>query len=217
MRQTRILVADDHALFRRAVGALLALESDFRVIAEAGSGKEALEQAAAHRPDVIIMDISMAELNGLDATERALSLFPGIRVIVVSMHTAEDYVLRALGAGAAGYVSKDCKQGELAASIRAAVAGSVYVSPPLLTPGVLDRLRDPASPTAPIDLLTTRQREILQLLAEGHCVKKTALRLGISAKTVETHRSRIMNALGIRDLAGLVRYAIRIGLVQPDR
>ncbi len=217
MRPTRILIADDHALFRRAVGALLALEPGFQVVAEAGSGQEALEQAAAHSPDVILMDISMADLNGLDATERALSWSPGIRVIVVSMHTAEDYVLRALGAGAAGYVSKDCKQGELASAIRAAMGGSVYVSPALLTPGVLDRLRNPAAPTAPIDRLTSRQREILQLLAEGNGVKKTAVKLEISAKTVETHRARIMTALGIRDFAGLVRYAIRTGLVQSDR
>ena len=216
MTVIRVMVADDHNLVRAGLRALLQSLEGVQVVAEASDGREALSLAATHQPDVVLMDISMPELNGLEATAQIASDFPTTRVIVLSMHTNEEYVLRALRAGAAGYLIKDSGMAELETAVRAVARGDVYLSPAVSKPVVEEYLRRVGGQEGPLDQLTPRQREVLQLLAEGHGTQNIAQKLSISAKTVEAHRAQIMARLGIHDLAGLVRYAIRTGLVNSD-
>jgi DNA-binding NarL/FixJ family response regulator len=216
MTAIRVLLADDHNLVRAGLRALLQSLEGVQVVAEASHGREATDLVATHRPDVVLMDIGMPELNGLEATARIIRDFPATRVIILSMHKNEEYVLKALRAGAAGYLIKDAGTAELETAVRAVARGETYLSPAVSKHVVGDYLRRVGGDERPLDQLTARQREVLQLLAEGHSTQNIAQTLNISAKTVEAHRAQLMKRLGIHDLAGLVRYAIRTGLVNPD-
>lgn len=215
---TRILLAEDHALVRQGVRALLAAIDDFEVVGEAANGREALKLIRALAPEVALMDISMPELNGLDATARALREQPQLKVIIVSMHATEAYVLEALRAGAAGYLLKDGDAQELERAIRAVARGERYLTP-AVSQHVIERfMRTERGETAPAaEALSPRQREVLQLIAEGKSTRDIANRLNLSVKTVETHRAQLMQRLDIFDVAGLTRYAIRTGLIDPER
>jgi DNA-binding NarL/FixJ family response regulator len=216
MTSIRVLLADDHMLVRAGFRALLETLPDIEVVAEANDGREALALIARHRPQVVLMDIAMPGLNGLEAVRRVSEEHPHVQVIILSMHANEEYVLRALRAGAAGYLLKDATPDELKMAIQAAAAGESYLSP-AVSRHVADYVRrtgEPASCT--FDRLTPRQREVLQLIAEGHTTQSIAHVLGLSVKTVETHRTNLMNTLDIHDIAGLVRYAIQQGVIAPD-
>jgi DNA-binding NarL/FixJ family response regulator len=212
----RVLLADDHTLVRAGIRSLLGQLPGITVLAEAADGREALQLAAAHQPDVVVMDIAMPGLNGLEATLRLRRKYPGIRVIMLSMHANEEYVFQALQAGATGYLLKKSAVVELEAALRAVHNGKTYLSrtlsrrmtPPKLSPSGTVRTR--------LEKLTARQREVLQLIAESRTTKEMALDLGLSAKTVEFHRIQLMKRLGIFDVPGLVRYALRAGLAEPE-
>ena len=212
---TRVLLADDHALVRVGIRSLLSTIAGFDVVAEAGTGHEALELADRLRPHVVLMDIAMPGINGLDATARLVERHPEVRVIILSMHASEEYALQALRAGAAGYLLKDADLLELERAIVAVARGETYLSPAISKHVIADYKRRVAEQPEPIDRLTPRQREVLRLIAEGLSTKEIAFKLGLSVKTVETHRAQLMERLEIRDVAGLVRFAIRSGLVDP--
>jgi DNA-binding NarL/FixJ family response regulator len=220
----RIILADDHTLVRGGIRALLQDLPGTQVIAEANDGREALRLVEIHRPDIILMDIAMSGMNGLEATNRLVKEFPHVRVIILSMHTNEEYVLQALRAGASGYLLKDAGIAELELAIKAVARGETYLSPPVSKHVISNYVRrvggenqeDMGIDSSPIDRLTLRQREILQLIAEGHTTQEIAQKLDISVKTVETHRMQLMERLDIHDVAGLVRFAIRVGLITLD-
>jgi DNA-binding NarL/FixJ family response regulator len=210
----RIVLADDHNLVRAGIRALLEALPDVQVVAECADGRAALAAITEHRPDLALLDIGMPGLNGLDVAARVVRDVAGTRVVIVSMHSNERYVAQALAAGVAGYVLKDACIDELPVLLRSVMAGETYLSP-AISKQVVDALRGrrEGEGGAPPDPLTARQREILQLLAEGKSTKEVGFLLGVSGKTVEAHRAQIMDRLGIRDLPGLVRYAIRTGLI----
>jgi len=216
MKPIRIVLVDDHALVRAGIRTLCESLDGVTVVAEATDGHQAVEMVNAHHPDVVLMDITMKGMNGLEATARIKRDFPRTRVIVLSMRAAEDYVLHALKAGAMGYLLKDSVMPELEAALNAVMQGEVYLNPSISKLVVQNYLQHSGATGNPLDMLTPRQREILQLVAEGHSTKDIGFRLGLSVKTVETHRARIMERLGIHDIAGLVRFAIRVGLVSSD-
>jgi DNA-binding NarL/FixJ family response regulator len=211
----RVLLADDHSLVRAGIRSLLGAMADVQVVAEASSGEEALELAAREQPDIVLMDIAMKGITGLDAAARMREALPGVRVLILSMHSGEEYVLQALRAGAAGYLLKDAATGELELALRSVMRGESWLSPAVsrqVVEGYVQRANADATP----DVLTARQREVLRLVAGGKSTKEIAFFLNLSVKTVETHRAQIMERLGIRDVPGLVRYALRTGLVPPD-
>ncbi len=212
----RVLLVDDHALVRSGLRALIQAFPGVRVVAEAADGNAAFELVARDRPDVVLMDVTMPDLNGLEATTRVIRRFPEVRVLVLSMHADEEYVGLALRAGAAGYLLKDASASELELAIRSVARGDTYLSPAATKGVVADYLQRGAESPTPRERLTSRQREILQLIAEGHTTKDIARRLALSVKTVEAHRTQLMERLGIHDIAGLVRWAIRAGLVGPE-
>jgi DNA-binding NarL/FixJ family response regulator len=216
MTATRVLIAEDHALVRAGFRALLSSCPGIQVVAETGDGRQALRLAQEVQPDVILMDISMPVLNGLEATARLVSEYPEMRVIILSMHADEEYVLRALRAGASGYLLKDSDAAELELAITAVVRGETYLSPQVSKHVIADYLRLVGSESDTHTQLTPRQREVLQLIAEGHTTKQIAQILSVSEKTAMTHRAQLMERLDIHDIAGLVRYAIRTGLVSSD-
>jgi DNA-binding NarL/FixJ family response regulator len=223
MSVIRVLLADDHNLVRAGIRSLIQGLSGIEVIAEASDGREALSLIEIHRPDVVLMDIAMSGLNGLEATARVVRDFPDVRVIILSMHANEEYVWQALRSGASGYLLKDAGTAELELAIKAVARGETYLSPPISKHVIDDYIQrvggkvDKEKLEGPLsERLTQRQREILQLIAEGHTTQAIAQELNISVKTVETHRMQLMERLDIHDIAGLVRYAIRIGLVRPD-
>jgi DNA-binding NarL/FixJ family response regulator len=225
MKPTRVLLAEDHTLVRAGIRALLQNLTGIQVVAEASDGREALRLIKTYQPDVVLMDIAMAGLNGLEATARVTKEFPTVRVIMLSMHSNEEYVAQALRAGAAGYLLKDAVAAELELAVTAVARGETYLSPAVSKHVIADYLRRTGDreasggggATPASELLTPRQREILQLIAEGRSTKEIASILHLSVKTVETHRTQLMARLDIHDVAGLVRYAIRIGLVTPDK
>jgi DNA-binding NarL/FixJ family response regulator len=216
MAAVRVLVADDHALFRAGVRKLLQSFEGIQVVGEAADGHEALRLSGTERPDVLLMDIGMPGLNGVEAAARLTREGPRPRVVILAMHTGEDHVLRAIRAGAAGYLLKDASPAELEAAVRAAARGEIYLSPAISRYVVDDYVRRAAGDRSPLDRLTSRQREVLQLIAEGNTTKAIATRLGLSVKTVETHRAQLMERLEARDVAALVRLAIRVGLVESE-
>ena len=216
MKPIRALLADDHTLVRAGIRGLLRGLPGVEVVGEAEDGPEALRLAESLRPDVVLLDIGMPGLNGLEVAGRLAALDPSIRVLILSMHTSEEYVLRALRAGCAGYLLKRSAVSELEVAVRAVARGETYLSPAVSKQVVDDYVGRTGGATDPIDALTPRQREILQLVAEGNTSKEIAERLGLSFKTVEAHRAQIMERLGVRDLAGLVRFAVRVGLVAPE-
>jgi DNA-binding NarL/FixJ family response regulator len=214
----RVLLADDHALVRAGFRALLSTLPGIKVVAEAATGNEALALARRHPVDIALLDIGMPGLSGLDALAEMRREFPKIRVIILSMHVNEDYLRRALHDGAAGYVLKDATVAELDTAIRAASRNVRYVSPGIAQVLTEAPTTAPAASAGPerLEQLTRRHREILRLIAEGNTNKKIAARLGISPKTVDAHRTELMARLDIHDVAGLVRYAIRAGLVTSN-
>lgn len=213
----RVLMAEDHALVRAGLYALLKGVAGIEIIAETGDGQEALRLILDHRPDVALLDISMPGLNGLEVLARAREECPDVRVIILSMHANEEYMRQALRTGAAGYVLKDASAADLEQAIKAVARGEPYLSPTISKRVIDEYSRSRAGEPSPLELLTSRQREILQLIAEGHATKDIAHILNLSAKTVETHRAQLMERLDIHDVPGLVRYAIRIGLVSSEQ
>jgi len=216
----RVLLADDHTLVRAGIRALLENLPTIEIVAETGDGQEALALIREKRPEVAFVDIAMPGLNGLEIAARATREAPGTKVVILSMHGTPGHVAQALRAGVSGYVLKDAAADELPVLLRAIARGETYLSSSIskhVVDGYLGRTPT-LSPAegVPVDVLTSRQREILQLVAEGKSTKDVAQMLGLSIKTVETHRSQIMDRLAIRDLAGLVRYAVRTGLVSSD-
>jgi DNA-binding NarL/FixJ family response regulator len=216
MTPIRILLADDHMLVRAGFRALLASMPDIQVVAEASDGQQALELIAEHRPHVVLMDIAMPGLNGLEAVCRVSDTYPQVRVIILSMHANEEYVLRALRAGAAGYLLKDALPEELEIAVRAAAAGDSYLTPAVSKHVAEYVRRTGKAEVCAFDRLTPRQREVLQLIAEGHTTQSIAHTLGLSVKTIGTHRANLMKTLDIHDIAGLVRYAIQQGVVSAN-
>jgi DNA-binding NarL/FixJ family response regulator len=215
MKPLRVLLADDHALVRAGFRALLKDMDGVVVVDEAGDGREALRLIEARRPDVALLDITMSGLNGLELAARVVSDFPPTRVIILSMHAGEEYVLHALRSGVHGYLLKDAGAAELEMAVRAVARGETYLSP-AVSRHVAEYVRRQGGEPGPLERLTPRQREVLQLIAERHSTKQIAQILNVSAKTVETHRAQLMEKLDIHDVAGLVRYAIRVGLVRPE-
>jgi DNA-binding NarL/FixJ family response regulator len=217
MSNIRLLLVDDHWLVRASLKSLLEDFTGVEVVAEASNGREALEQITQHRPDMILMDISMPELNGVEATRRIVDQYPTVRVVVLSMHAGEEHVLRALQAGASGYVLKGSAPRELELAIDAVARGQIFLSPAISRHIMEIYLNRSADKSSVLDQLTPRQREILQLIAEGHSSKQIAQMLDTSVKTIESHRASLMERLDIHDIAGLVRYAVRNGLVSSDK
>lgn len=215
MKRFSVVLADDHVLVRAGLRKLLESLPDIDVVGEADDGLAVLALVEQLKPDLVLMDIGMPKLNGLDATIHLLKARPETRVLILSMHQNEEYVRQALRQGAAGYLLKDAAPTELERAIEAIRRSETYLSP-AVTKGVLtdyvERLR---SDQPQEGQLTPRQREVLQMIAEGSGSKEIARRLGLSTKTVETHRSQLMKQLDIHDVAGLVRYAIREGLISP--
>jgi DNA-binding NarL/FixJ family response regulator len=216
MQPIRVLIADDHALVRAGIRALLQSIAGFEVVGEAADGRDALSLIKAQHPDLVLMDTSMPGLNGVEAAARVTKDFPKVRVLMLSAHADEEYVRQALRAGAAGYLLKDAGTAELELAIRAVARGETYLSPSVSKHVIADYLRRAGTEFGSLELLTARQREVLQLIAEGYTTKEIARTLHISDKTVETHRMQLMDRLDIHDVAGLVRYAIRVGLVKSD-
>jgi DNA-binding NarL/FixJ family response regulator len=215
MTKLRILLADDHKLVRAGLRVLLERIPDVEVVAETADGQDAVRQIAELRPDVALVDVSMPGLNGIETAARVAREHPKTRVLIVSMHLDEEYVHRALSAGATGYLLKTSDLEELELAVRAVARGETWLSPDVSS-RVARSVGKGEKAVSPYELLTQRQREVLQLIAEGRSTKQIAQRLGISVKTVETHRSELMERLGIHGIAGLVRYAIRAGIVRPD-
>jgi DNA-binding NarL/FixJ family response regulator len=223
MQTYKVFLADDHTLVRAGIRSLLEGINGFEVVAEADNGRDALKLIEKHNPDLVLLDIAMPELNGLEVASRLHKEHPEISVIILSMHSNEEYVLQALRAGASGYLLKDSAPTELELALRSVSRGETYLSPSISKHVVDDYLRRVSnksmdiSKDSGIQELTPRQREILQLIAEGNSTKEIAQKLIVSVKTIESHRIQLMERLGIHDIAGLVRYAIRMGIVSPEK
>lgn len=212
-----ILLADDHALVRAGLRKLLESLPDVEVVGEADDGQAVLDLAGQLHPDVVLMDIAMPRLNGLEAAARLSRATPHTRVLILSMHQNEDYVRQALRAGAAGYLLKDAAPAELALALKAVMRGDSWLSPAVSKGVVSDYVQRLRGEESPGNTLTPRQREVLQLVAEGNSTKEIARRLDLSVKTVETHRTQLMKQLDLHDVAALVRYAIRTGLISSEK
>lgn len=212
----RVVLADDHTVVRAGIRAMLERISGIEILGEAGNGREALALVEQHRPHLLLTDIGMPEMNGLELTARVTKEFPNVRVVILSMHATEEYVWQALRAGAAGYLLKDTDVGELELAIRSVIEGKSYLTSAVSRQVVENYMQRLGNGTNALDILTPRQREILQLIAEGKSTKEIARTLSISVKTVETHRTSLMDRLQIYDIAGLVRFAMRMGLVPPE-
>jgi DNA-binding NarL/FixJ family response regulator len=212
----RVLLADDHHLVRAGLRALLADQPGVEVVGETGDGRDALEMIERHRPDVALLDITMPGLNGLEVAGRVEKASPRTKVVILSMHAGEAYVAQALRVGVAGYLLKDAAAEELGIALEAVGRNEVYLSPAISRKVVDGYLRAAGADDDPLASLTARQREILQLIAEGRSTKEIASDLDVSVKTVETHRAQLMERLDIRDVAGLVRFSIRVGLISSD-
>jgi DNA-binding NarL/FixJ family response regulator len=221
MKPIRVLLAEDHTLVRAGIRALLQKFEFIKVIGETGDGNDAVRLVKKERPDIVLMDIAMPGLNGIEATARIKREYPDTKVIILSMYSNEEYVLQALLDGASGYLLKDAGLVELELAIKSVIRGDTYLSPPISKQVIADYITRFEKKTnkgeanrGAFYILTSRQREILQLIAEGCTTKDISLKLNLSINTVETHRSQLMERLDIHDLAGLVRYAIREGIVK---
>jgi DNA-binding NarL/FixJ family response regulator len=212
---TRVLLADDHKILRQGLRTLLEREKDIQIVGEADNGRSSVKLTGELAPDVVIMDVAMPDLNGIDATRRITQADPRTRVLALSMHSDGRYVRGMLQAGARGYILKDCAAEELTHAIRTVMAGQVYVSPGVMDTIVNAYVRQLTAAGAPTTL-TRREREVLQLLAEGGSTANIAAGLHLSVKTIETHRKRIMDKLDLRSIAELTKYAIREGITTVD-
>ncbi len=209
----RLLLADDHVLVRAGIRALVEKVPGVKVVAEAADGHETLALVRKHLPEVVLMDIGMPGLNGVEATARLAAEFPAVRVIILSMHSHEEYVLQAFKAGARGYLLKRSAEEQLGLAIQAVARGETYLCPTISAKLESERLKPRQERQPSLSLLTNRQRTILQFIAEGKTTKEAAFLLNVSAKTIEFHRAQLMERLKIHDVPGLVRYALRLGLV----
>lgn len=209
----RVLVVDDHALVRAGICALVERIEGVHVIAEAGDGREAMRLIREQRPEIVLLDLTLPELNGFEVLDLTIREFPETRLIVLSVHEAEEYAIRALRLGAMGYLPKSAASTELELAIRAVLRKERYVSPELSKKTFLEHVKLAGEGRTSIGELTPRQLEVLRMIAERNTTKDIAQHLNISVKTVESHRAQLMERLNIHDVAGLVRYAIRMGLV----
>ena len=218
VNKIRVVLAEDHTLVRKGLKAILSGYPNIEVIGEASDGREAVQLAETLHPHVVVIDINMPGLNGLEATDRIKHRCPDVRILVLSMHANEEYVLQVLRSGASGYLLKDSATEELVKGIESVNEGEAYLSPRISKTVIADYVRrtDAEDQRAPHEMLTPREREILQLVAEGHTSKEIAEQLHLSIKTVETHRANLMDKLDIHNRAGLIRYAIRAGLIASD-
>jgi DNA-binding NarL/FixJ family response regulator len=215
MKSIRVLIADDHALVRAGIRALVERIKGVVVVAEAGKGSEALQLLDQLQPNLVLLDITMPDGNGFDVLEHVAKKFPAIRVIVLTVHEAGEYAIRALREGATGFLPKSAASTELEQAIHSVMKGDVYISPETSRKTVID-IGKGLSKRDQLATLSPRQREVLQLIAEGKTTKQIAQLLDISVKTVETHRAQLMERLNIHDVAGLVRYAILVGLIEVE-
>jgi DNA-binding NarL/FixJ family response regulator len=216
MKSTRVILADDHTLVRAGIRSLLEKIPSVAVVAEAGDGREAIALVKKHRPTLVLMDIAMPELNGLEAVARITKDFPAVKVIILSMYVNEAYVRHAFRAGASGYLLKDGTLAEMELAIESVSSGGIFLSPRISRRVIESYFESVGNDSSPLDRLTPRQREVLQLIAEGKSTKEIAFLLGLSIKTVEAHRAQLMAKLDIHDVPGLVRYAMHVGLVPPE-
>jgi len=215
MGPLKVLIADDHRLVRAGIRSLLEELPDVEVIGEAGNGRELLELMKSDQPDLVLADIAMPEMNGLEAATIIAADYPHVKVMILSMYASEEYVWRAFEAGAGGYLLKDAAPVELELSIKTVMNGSKYMSPVVSQQVVNDYVRHSNGGVSWKEMLTPRQREVWQLIAEGKNTKDIAAELQISPKTVETHRLQLMERLGVYDVVGLVKLAIKAGLIAP--
>ncbi len=213
----KVILADDHKIMREGLRSLLEKEPDIEVVAEAENGRTAVQQVQELSPDIVIMDVSMQDLNGIEATRQIIARYPDVKVLALSMHSDKTYVAGILSAGASGYLLKDSAFDELAEAIRVVISGQFYLSSRVAASVTKDYVRHLSGTSDPSthSNLTAREREVLQLLAEGKSKKQVALQLNMSVKTVETHRQKIMEKLDIYSIAELTKYAIREGLTSP--
>ena len=214
----RVLVADDHAIVREGLGIMLGNQPDMEVVGLATNGREAIRMVDQYQPDVAVMDISMPELNGIEAISQMLPRHPNIKVIVLSIHETKPYVYRALKAGAKGYLIKETAGLEVVDAVREVYRGERYLSQRIadLLTDISFRSLENSGETSPLEQLSPREREILQLVAEGKTSQEIAQRLSISSKTVDTYRSRLMHKIGVEDVAGLVKFAIQHGVISLE-
>ncbi len=216
METIRVLLVDDHQLVRAGIRSLLEKISGVEIVGEVGDGKEAIRLVEEHKPDVVLTDIAMPGLNGLEVTRHLTKTFPTVRVVILSMYSDDEHVYLALRAGAAGYLLKGAAREELKLAIRAVAQGDMYLSPALSKPVIVEYTQRTNVGVSQIKGLTPRQTEVLQLIAKGKTTKQIALEFNISVKTVETHRMQLMDRLEIHDIPSLVRFAIRVGLVELE-
>ncbi len=214
MSPLRVVIVEDHALVRAGMRALLQKIEGIEVVSDVGDGWEAVKSVQTDTPDLVLMDIAMPGLNGLDATSRIIRESPTTRVILLSMHANEEYFQQALEVGASGYLLKGAELAELELAIKTVARGETYLTPAVAKYAIKAYREKSEGPSGPLTKLSMRQREILQLIAEGQTTKDIAQRLNLSVKTVETHRSQLMERLDIHDVPGLVRFAMRVGLIQ---
>lgn len=212
MATAKVLLVDDHAIVRTGVRALLEAEEGFEVVGEADSGHEALEAASRLKPDLILLDITLPDMNGLEVMARLRELFPQIQVVILTIHEDEDYFFQAIRAGATGYVVKGGSSDQILAALHAAQSGGVYLHPLLAKTLVAEHLRERGTPLA--KNLSTREMEVLRLIADGLVNKEIASRLDISVSTAQTYRTRIMEKLELHTVAELIRYAVRKGIIR---
>lgn len=214
----RVLVADDHAIVREGLGIMLGNQPDMEVVGLATNGREAIRMVDQYQPDVAVMDISMPELNGIEAIQQMLPSHPRMKVIVLSIHETKPYVYRALKAGAKGYLIKETAGLEVVDAVREVYRGERYLSQRIadLLTDISFRSLENSGKTSPLEQLSPREREILQLVAEGKTSQEIGERLSISSKTVDTYRSRLMHKIGVEDVAGLVKFAIQHGVISLE-
>ena len=217
MTKIRVLVADDHTIVRKGLCSLLEAKPDIEVVGEAEDGREAVEKVEALLPDVVLMDITMPRLNGLEATRQIKRLFPKVKIVALTMYTNEEYIQQFLQAGASGYVVKQAAPAELMSAIQAVYRGDSFLSP-LISRTVIDEYLKRTEPAASSEeaKLTDREREVLQLIAEGYSNREIAQKLQISIKTAGVHRTNLMEKLGIHNVTDLVKYALRKGIIRLD-
>jgi two-component system, NarL family, response regulator NreC len=213
IKRTRILICDDHTLFVEGIKAMLRNESSLEIVGEARDGRQAVELVKELKPDLLLMDVSMPDMNGFDATQRVHELDPNIKVLILTMHDEEELVARCLEAGAAGYIIKDAPASQLLYAIEMVKKGERYLSPVVLKQVVAGYVKNSNVPQTSYDRLSPREREVLKLLAEGLSVKEIATRLNLSVKTVDVHKTNLMKKIDVHDRTELIKYAIRQKLI----